>query len=139
MRIDVAMSRDLTASMKGLFCLVSLLGLVLVSGCLWRRHPAAPTPAATRPPTSVTATNQEVIVTPADGLSGKVARVNSNLRFVVLNFPVGQMPAINQRLVVYRSGLKVGELKVSGPQQDDNIVADIIAGEATPGDEVRDR
>jgi len=35
-------------------------------------------------------------------------------------------------------GLKVGELKVSGPQLDVNIDADIIAGECQPGDEVRE-
>jgi hypothetical protein len=40
---------------------------------------------------------------------------------------------------VYRRGLKVGEVKVTGPQRDDNIVADITAGEAAVGDEVRDR
>jgi hypothetical protein len=38
---------------------------------------------------------------------------------------------------LYRNGLKVGELRVTGPQQDANIVADVITGDAAAGDEVR--
>jgi hypothetical protein len=49
------------------------------------------------------------------------------------------MAAIDQRLNVYRGGLKVGELIVTGPQREDSIVADVTAGEARTGDEVRDR
>ncbi len=79
------------------------------------------------------------IVTPDTTLTGKVASVNTALRFAVLNFPVGRMAQVGQVLNVYRNGLKVGELKVSGPQRDDNIVADISAGEAQAGDEVKDR
>ena len=76
---------------------------------------------------------------PDTGLVGKVASVNASLRFVVLNFPVGRMAAVEQALVVYRQGQKVGEVKVTGPQQDDNIIADITSGEAETGDEVREK
>jgi hypothetical protein len=72
-------------------------------------------------------------------LNGKVSAADVNLRFVVLTFPVGQMPALNQQLNIYRDGLKVGIVNVSGPQRDDSIVADIIMGEAHTGDQVRDR
>jgi len=72
-------------------------------------------------------------------LVGKVVRFNSEGRFVVLNFPIGHLPGVDQRLNVYRQGLKVGEVKVTGPQRDDNTVADIVAGEAQVGDEVRDK
>jgi len=71
-------------------------------------------------------------------MTGRVASVNAPGRFVVLTFPLGSMPALEKRLNVYRRGLKVGELKVSGPQLDVNIDADIIAGECQPGDEVRE-
>jgi len=81
--------------------------------------------------------NQKIIVTPETVLVGKVVRVNVNAQFAVLNFPVGTMPAPGQRLNVYRQGLKVGEVKATGPQQDDNVVADIISGEALAGDELR--
>jgi hypothetical protein len=63
--------------------------------------------------------------------------VNTTARFVVLNFPIEKMAAVEQRLNVYRRGLKVGEVKVTGPQREDNIVADLVAGEAEVGDEVR--
>jgi hypothetical protein len=89
--------------------------------------------------TNAPASDHDLIVTPATGLNGKVALVNVDARFVVLNFPVGQVPAVGQRLNVYRNGLKVGELSVTGPQKEDNTVADITAGEAAKGDEVRDR
>lgn len=79
------------------------------------------------------------IVTPDTTLVGKVVSANAASRFAVLNFPMGRMAQVGQVLNVYRSGLKVGEVKVSGPQRDDNIVADISVGEAQKGDEVKDR
>jgi hypothetical protein len=33
----------------------------------------------------------------------------------------------------------VGEVRITGPQNDDNIVGDILAGEAALGDSIRDR
>jgi len=80
-----------------------------------------------------------MIVTPENVLFGKVASVNQTGKFVVLTFPIGHLPVLQQHLNVYRQGLKVGELKVTGPQLDDNIVADLVAGESEPGDEVRDK
>jgi hypothetical protein len=82
---------------------------------------------------------QKLIVTPENGLVGKVEMVNQNARYVVLSFPIGHLPAIEQHLSVYRHGLKIGEVKVSGPQIEDNVVADIVAGDSEPGDEVRDK
>jgi hypothetical protein len=49
------------------------------------------------------------------------------------------MAAIEQQLVLYRQGQKIGEVKVTGPQQDDNIIADVLSGEAEAGDEVREK
>lgn len=80
-----------------------------------------------------------VVVTPDASLTAKVVRYEPTGRFVVLNFPIGQMPAIGQTLFLYRGGLKEGEVKVSGPRQETYIVADVIAGDAQVGDEVRDR
>ncbi len=90
--------------------------------------PAEPRPAS-----------QKLIVTPETGLVGKVETANQNLRYVVLSFPIGHLPAMEQRMYVYRHGLKVGEVKVSGPQIEDNVVADIVEGDSGPGDEVRDK
>jgi hypothetical protein len=83
--------------------------------------------------------DQTPIITPDDMLSGKVAYYNSVGRFVVLTFPVGAIPKQEQTLFLYRGGLKVAELLVTGPQTDNNIVADLVRGEAQTGDEVRDR
>jgi len=82
---------------------------------------------------------ENFVITPDEGPNGRVASVNAGLRFVVLTFPVGQIPTADAHLNVYRNGNKVGELKVTGPQRDDNTVADIISGDAQKGDEVREK
>ncbi len=79
------------------------------------------------------------IVTPNDSLTARVVSVNTVGRFVVLNFPLSQMPKMDQTLFLYRGGLKVGEVRITGPQQSSNIVADLVSGEAQAGDTVRDQ
>jgi hypothetical protein len=80
---------------------------------------------------------QKLIVAPDATLAGKVVGVNTAGRFVVLNFPLGRLPVLDQRMNLYRGGLKVGEVKVTGPQDDDNIVADLVTGDSEIGDQVR--
>ncbi|MBI4658144.1 MAG: hypothetical protein HY735_04710 [Verrucomicrobia bacterium] len=87
------------------------------------------------PPSMPAAKNARVI--PVQELKGKVAAVNANLRFVVIDFFLSPMPQFGQRLSVFRQGLKVGEVKISGPERSSNVAADIVAGEAQVGDEVR--
>lgn len=102
---------------------------ILASGCIFHKHKTpAPAPAAAT-----------VIVTPDTSLAGKVVAYEDVGRFVVLQFPTGPMPAVGQTLFLYRAGLKTGQIKISGPQQEDRIVADVVNGSARPGDEVRDR
>jgi len=96
-------------------------------------HRSAPT--AARPASVETAP----IVTLDSSLSAKVVSYNQSKRYVVLNFPSGQMPKIDQALFLYRDGLKTAELKVTGPQSDNNIVADVVSGDALVGDDVRDQ
>jgi hypothetical protein len=84
-------------------------------------------------------TPEKLIVTPESTITGKVVVYNDAGRFVVLNFPIGQMPKIGVRMFVYHNGLKAGTVKISGPQRDDNIVADLVEGEARSGDEVREK
>ncbi|HTX22952.1 MAG TPA: hypothetical protein VMD27_13970 [Candidatus Aquilonibacter sp.] len=110
---------------------------LLAAGCVSHRPRLRPAPApAVLNDGSATAAPPQ-IVTPDDSLTAKVVSYDSAGQFVVLNFPVGQMPATNQKLYLYREGLKVGEVKITGPQADDNVVADIVTGEAQVGDEVR--
>jgi len=80
----------------------------------------------------------KVEMTPDYALRGRVAMVNPNTRSVILSFPIGWLPAVDRRLNVYRGGLKVGEVKITGPQIDTNIAADLVAGEAKVGDEVKE-
>ncbi len=68
---------------------------------------------------------------------GQVKSVNSASAFVVVDFYLSQLPQVGQRMNVYRRGLKVGEIKISGPEMSRYIAADIVAGEVQMGDEAR--
>ena len=64
--------------------------------------------------------------------------MNLTSRHVVVSYPIGiPLPLVEQRLFVYRAGLKVAELKVSKERIDVNLIADIASGECRTGDEVR--
>ncbi len=79
-----------------------------------------------------------VIVTPATASRGRITSVNGTARHVVVSYAIGiPLPLADQRLNVYRAGLKVAELRVSKERIDVNIVADITAGGCAVGDEVR--
>lgn len=111
---------------------------LLLSGCAAHRGSSASfsdVPSVSKH--SVSLAGQEMSVTADDLLVGKVAKVNPEGRFVILTFPIGHLPALQQRLSVYRLGLKVGEVRITGPQLDDSVAGDIVAGEAQAGDEVR--
>jgi hypothetical protein len=60
-------------------------------------------------------------------------------RFVVLSVSRRPDAGNGSELFLYRGGLKVGEVKITGPQRDNNIVADLVTGDAQAGDEVRDQ
>jgi hypothetical protein len=150
--------------MRRLIC-VLLLGVVF-SGCLGsKKEAAAPAPAvgpapkaekkaekkspaarrdkaakkqpAKAAPSALSVTNNNAVVTLADAQVGRVASINPGLRFVVVDFSLNRVPAVGDRLSVFRQGIKVGEVKISGPQLNNNITADVILGEVQPGDEVR--
>jgi len=115
--------------------LLLLAFVVAFAGCASKKStPVGDAPSPARP-----AASGKPIVKPSDQLMGKVVSYNTVGRFAVLNFPVTRMPAVDQTLFLYRDGLKVGEIKITGPQKDDNIVGDLVIGETKAGDEVRDR
>ena len=106
-----------------------LIAGILVSGCASKhRKPVASAPGDT-----------QTIVTPDASLAARVVSYNEVGRFVVLNFPVGPMPKAERTFFLYRSGLKVGEVKIDTWQLDNLIVAGIVAGDAQIGDEVRNQ
>ena len=120
--------------MKNLIPVSLLLVALMLSGCAWtKRH--LPWHHAKKP----AATSTGTIVTPDDSLSATVLKVNTVGRFVVLNFPTGKMPKLDQHMFIYRGGLKVAEVKIAGPQEETSIVADIVSGEAQAGDTVREQ
>ena len=110
-----------------LFCL--LLGVAVATGCASKKHKVnAAKPAVTA---------SQTIVTPDVSIAAKVVSVNAVGQFVVLDFPNGNLPKLQQVLSLYRAGLKTGEVKITGPQADNDIVADIVSGEAKISDTVR--
>lgn len=124
-----------------IFGLVTVM-FFLLTGCFGHRKApkdAASGAEATWSVAGSGATSQKLTVTPADGLVGQVALVSTGGRFVVLNFPVGRLPAIDQHLIIYRKGQRVGEVRVTGPQDDDNLVADLVTGNSEVGDQVREK
>ncbi len=131
--------------MKSLTSLTLALVGMLATGCA--NHKAAPTTKPVKPAVVVRQTAvkpaatvaPQTIVTPDSSLAARVASYNAAGRFVVLSFPPGQMPKLEQSFFLYRDGMKVGEVKITGPQRDNNIVADIVTGEAQVGNEVRDQ
>ena len=128
--------------MRITFLCAALLLVWSLTGCFWRKDgrqaqlaPIGISQSGTNAPN----TNDIFTVTPAEGLNGRIASVNSSLNFAVLTFPIGQMPPVDAHLYVYRNGSRAAELKVTGPQKEDNTVADIVSGVAMPGDEVREK
>ena len=112
--------------------LFAVLLALVAGGCAWLpKAPSSAKPAAAAAPAP--------IVTPDYSLAAKVVSVNTVGRFVVLSFPAGQMPKIDQTLFLYRGGLKVAEVHVTGPGQESLTVADLVSGEAQVGDTVRDQ
>ena len=120
------------------FAYLFLLASLALAGCSHRRVSTQDWPQ-TLPSTNKTApATPSVIVTPAQGTTGRITSLNPTVRYVVVSYAVGvPLPSVEQRLNVYRGGLKVAEIKISGPSRDTHTIGDIIAGECQVGDEVR--
>src|SRR5437868_5567775 len=101
----------LLAAMR--FLAVIIAGAALVVGCA---H--TPPKRAANSTVSNAASPTNSVTTAATSPSGKIVRVNLTARFVVINYPLTTIPPLGQTLNVYRNGLKVGEVKITGPQQD---------------------
>ena len=108
--------------------LAMLLCTIAASGCAKKKSSGASEGAKAGKP----------VVTQANMIVGRVATVNPTGRFVVLSFPTGKMPAQDQRLNIYRSNVKIAEVKITGPQKGENVVADILSGEPEVSDEARE-
>jgi hypothetical protein len=129
-----------------------LVAALTLSGCTWAgRHmpwhhdtasqptQASPQTASPNNPAPAPSRSRAPIMTLDNSLTATVLRVNATERYVVLNFPDGRMPKLNQHLYLYRNGLKTAEVNVAGPQDETTIVADLVSGDAQVGDTVRDQ
>lgn len=125
--------------MKIVVYAASALLLLGATGCFGGKHKTSPVPppVVDLNPSPVNEDTNKFIITPDQSIAGRVSSVNENLRFVVLTFPLGQLPPTGSRMNVFRNGAIVGEIKITGPQHGDNSVADIVLGDARSGDEVR--
>ncbi len=124
--------------MKFAVYVAGLLLLLGATGCFGGKHKKSPPPPMVDlNPGATNAPSNTFIITPDENIVGRVSQVNENLHFVVLTFPMGQLPPIGSRMNIFRNGAIVGEIKITEPQRGDNSVADIVVGDARKGDEVR--
>jgi hypothetical protein len=122
------------------FIVLSASLLALLLGCGKTATPSAKDSFQTAPGKTGTAQNDSAprpLVTPSNDAIGKVVSVNQKARYAVLSYAIGSVPSVDSRLYAYRNGLKVGELRVSGPQRENNTIADLLTGECQAGDEVK--
>ena len=99
---------------------------------------STPVNMATRPAAQATLSRYP-IVTVVEGSIGKVAVVNTQAMFVVVDFGFNPLPRPEQRLTVFRTNQAVGTVRMTGAPNGSLMAGDIMSGEARTGDEVRDK
>lgn len=103
------------------------LGALLGVGCKTTKNG----PEVVTPP-------KKGVVTPAKSGVGKVALVDTELGFVVLDYTLQKVPRPELRLSVYRANQKVGQVTSTRQTEDSYLIADINSGLIQVGDEVRE-
>lgn len=119
--------------------ITAVVCIILLAGCATRPSVTKPTapPGTTTPRNTVAPADN--LVEPDTMLVGHIIKVNVKAQFVLISFPIGCLPRPEQPLYVYRNSRKVGELKATRHMLDELVIADIVSGECTPGDEVADK
>lgn len=107
--------------------LILALGAVFLVGCKSTKGATKPEP----PP-------KKAAITPAKSGVGKVASVDTELGFVVLDYTLQKVPRPELRLTVYRANQKVGQVTSTRQTDDSYLIADINNGLIQIGDEVRE-
>jgi hypothetical protein len=69
--------------------------------------------------------------------AARIASVNPELGFVVIDFASQTMPAPGAQVNIYRGGKRVGAVRITEPAHPPLATADIVEGEARVGDEAR--
>jgi hypothetical protein len=103
------------------------LAAALLSGCLGS--------GTTAPAGTPVGANLE----PASSETGvaKVASVNSELGFAVVDFAAQTMPPVGTRVNIYRGDKRVGTIRITEPVHAPLATADVVDGEVRVGDEAR--
>jgi hypothetical protein len=125
-----------------------LAALCLAAGCQSgdpsdaaapRRADAPPTKGGRLVPTAsgTVETNTPAAAPVLLPTSGRIHSINLGLRFVVIDYTLGGMPALGSQLAVYRSQEKVGMVRLSGPERNGFVAGDITEGFLQVDDEVR--
>jgi hypothetical protein len=109
---------------------------VVVAGC------KSGTSAKQTPLWSIGQTNLPATTTPlparrATVIPGRIDAVNARIKYVVISYPLGPLPAVGTSLGVYRDGARIAEVRVTLPQKNNLTAADIVSGDCQIGDEVR--
>lgn len=68
---------------------------------------------------------------------GKIITINSGLRYVVIDFGLTTPPGEGSIVHLFRQGIKVAEVRITGPQREAVTAGDILIGDPMVGDEVR--
>lgn len=69
--------------------------------------------------------------------TAKVVMVNTEMKFVVLEFTTSDIPTAGSQLTLYREKARVATVKATDPMKPPLVTADIVDGEPRKGDEVR--
>jgi hypothetical protein len=67
----------------------------------------------------------------------KVASVNTELGFAVVDFSTQTMPPVGTRVSIYRGDKRVGTVRITEPVHAPLATADVVDGEVRVGDEAR--
>ena len=67
----------------------------------------------------------------------RVASVNTELGFAVVDFSTQTMPPVGTRVSIYRGDKRVGTVRITEPVHAPLATADVVDGEVRVGDEVR--
>jgi len=106
--------------------ILNIISFAILTGCTTQSTPTAKPTAAGQPPV------MQFIATGA-----KITHVDAKLGFVVLDYRSQTMPAVGERLSVYRTGQRIGEVQITDPVRVSFATADILKGEIRVGDEAR--
>lgn len=81
------------------------------------------------------------IVRGLDGSVGRIESIRTDLRLVVLDYSLSILPQHGELLSVWRDGIEVGQVRVTGPARPGTgkIGGEYVSGDVRAGDTVRSK